>query len=454
MSDPVRRYTVHPPQLVGRLSVPQPGEDSAKSVRRLVGEFDGAMQELQRFLKYAQDANDSGQTGQGIVGVVGGTVDHGSTSGLTDDDHLQYLTVPRHNAIDAADHGSDAAAAGTVLGADGAGGASWILPTPEAVLQPRRPLPHIHPQQDVTGLDVSSLEAEIWLRRHLAHTHNYADLRGSQLLLSDGTAAAPSLAFASSTGTGLFRTSTGTGALVFEAANTLAQRNGTNNQTFRIYKTYTSVFTYEGLSIQPTAIDSMYAGGGSNNSLRVRAGAYLIFGSQGMVDKAVLDYTSFRPDTDNLIDFGSSTVRWKTGYFGGTAASVPLVIKLHASQTANAQEWQNSSGTPLAYVEKGGAIKGLGLIEATVAKTGAYLATINDHMIRCDATAAAFTVTLPAVATSTGLILHIKKVDATANVVTIDGNASELVEDALTQTLLLKGENLMLQCDGSQWWVL
>ena len=65
------------------------------------------------------------------------------------------------------------------------------------------------------------------------------------LLAPDGSAAAPSYSFADSTATGIFRTSTGTGALVFEAANTLAQRNGARYQTFRIYGTYTDADNYD-----------------------------------------------------------------------------------------------------------------------------------------------------------------------------------------------------------------
>jgi len=94
-----RRYTIHPPQLVGRLSPPLPGEDPSVSFRRLLGEWDAAMQELQRFLRYAMDANDSGQTGGGIVGVVSGTVDHGSIGGLADDDHPQYLKEKAYGGL-------------------------------------------------------------------------------------------------------------------------------------------------------------------------------------------------------------------------------------------------------------------------------------------------------------------------------------------------------------------
>lgn len=88
----IRRYTIHPPQLVGRISVPRPKEDVAQALRRLVGEYDGAMQELQRFLKYLQDANDTGQVAAGVVGVVDGSVDHHEVLNLADgDDHPHYL---------------------------------------------------------------------------------------------------------------------------------------------------------------------------------------------------------------------------------------------------------------------------------------------------------------------------------------------------------------------------
>lgn len=57
-----RRWTIHVPQLVGRISYPQHGEEAQAASRRLVGEFDTAMQELQRYLKYLQDSTDDIQT--------------------------------------------------------------------------------------------------------------------------------------------------------------------------------------------------------------------------------------------------------------------------------------------------------------------------------------------------------------------------------------------------------
>lgn len=59
-----RRWTVHVPQLVGRVSYPQHGEEPQFAMRRLVGEIDTSMQELQSFLKYLQNSQDEA-TGDG-----------------------------------------------------------------------------------------------------------------------------------------------------------------------------------------------------------------------------------------------------------------------------------------------------------------------------------------------------------------------------------------------------
>jgi len=70
----IRRYVIHPPQLVGRLSQARQGDTVIQAVQRTVGEYDSAMQELQRFLKYLMDANDTAQVGAGIDGVLAGAI--------------------------------------------------------------------------------------------------------------------------------------------------------------------------------------------------------------------------------------------------------------------------------------------------------------------------------------------------------------------------------------------
>lgn len=74
-------------------------------------------------------------------------------------------------------------------------------------------------------------------------------------------------------------------------------------------------------------------------------------------------------------------------------------------------------------------------------------------VILCDATSAAFTVNLPNATTNNEKVYFIKKVDSSANKVTIDGNGTQTIDGSLTQDLK-KGEALTIISDGSNWQVL
>jgi hypothetical protein len=60
------------------------------------------------------------------------------------------------------------------------------------------------------------------------------------------------------------------------------------------------------------------------------------------------------PATDATYVLGNLTTRWAYGAFGGSAGNTPVQIKLHASQTANAIEVQDSSANSLFAVTKDG----------------------------------------------------------------------------------------------------
>lgn len=80
--------------------------------------------------------------------------------------------------------------------------------------------------------------------------------------------------------------------------------------------------------------------------------------------------------------------------------------------------------------------------------------TTADCTFLCDATAASFSVVLPAAATNSGRVFNIKKIDATANTVTIDGNASETIDGALTYAINEQYRSIQLQSNGSNWYVI
>lgn len=83
-----------------------------------------------------------------------------------------------------------------------------------------------------------------------------------------------------------------------------------------------------------------------------------------------------------------------------------------------------------------------------------YTATVSDHTILCDATSGVVTITLPAVAGTSGRLYVIKKIDSSANNVVVDGNGSEVIDGATTQTLTSIYESITIQSNGSAWYII
>lgn len=80
-----------------------------------------------------------------------------------------------------------------------------------------------------------------------------------------------------------------------------------------------------------------------------------------------------------------------------------------------------------------------------------YTAVVADDVILCNATGGAMTVNLPAASGKAGKKLTIKKTDVSANAVTIDGNASETIDGATTQSIGSQWEAVTIVCDGTNW---
>jgi filamentous hemagglutinin family protein len=90
-------------------------------------------------------------------------------------------------------------------------------------------------------------------------------------------------------------------------------------------------------------------------------------------------------------------------------------------------------------------VKSTGQVAATVTKTAAYTATSNDYTVRGNAASAAFTITLPASPT-VGQILVFKKVDNSANVLTVDAGSGCTIDGNRTYPLNAYGNALWVQC--------
>jgi hypothetical protein len=93
-----------------------------------------------------------------------------------------------------------------------------------------------------------------------------------------------------------------------------------------------------------------------------------------------------------------------------------------------------------------------GLKITSGARTAAVtLAATSPQYQLCDATTAAFTITLPTAVGNSGLLFTFKKTDATASAVTIDANASETIDGALTYVLSAQYKYVTIYSNNANW---
>ena len=90
----------------------------------------------------------------------------------------------------------------------------------------------------------------------------------------------------------------------------------------------------------------------------------------------------------------------------------------------------------------------------TVYKTTTYTAALNDTFILCDTAAGAWVLTLPPAATIAGKIFIIKKSSGDTNVLTIDGNASEIIDGITTYSLSAQNQFVALISNGTNWFII
>ena len=89
-----------------------------------------------------------------------------------------------------------------------------------------------------------------------------------------------------------------------------------------------------------------------------------------------------------------------------------------------------------------------------VTKASDYTIVSADNVILCNASAGAFTITLPTAVGRSGKMYNIKKIDSTSNIVTVDGDGTETIDDGLTADLTVQYESITVVSDGTEWWIL
>jgi hypothetical protein len=89
------------------------------------------------------------------------------------------------------------------------------------------------------------------------------------------------------------------------------------------------------------------------------------------------------------------------------------------------------------------------LVETTI--TAATTLTDDYDVYLCDASGAAFTVTLPKAGLYSGKLYYLKKIDSSANAITIDADGSETIDGSATQSIDNQYQTITLFSDGTGW---
>lgn len=81
--------------------------------------------------------------------------------------------------------------------------------------------------------------------------------------------------------------------------------------------------------------------------------------------------------------------------------------------------------------------------------------TLDDSYftVLVNAVGGARTITLPAAALHTHRIYNIKKIDASGNAVTIDGNAAETIDGAATLVIAAQWDSYTIHSNGTGWFI-
>lgn len=162
--------------------------------------------------------------------------------------------------------------------------------------------------------------------------------------------------------------------------------------------------------------------------------------------------------TTGILGGGNTAYLYSTGNnfaIGNATASKDIMIFTGGTGASNERMRINGSGNvgigntnPTSTLSVAGSTA-----HSIVTKTANYTATASDYSILVNNSGAA-TITLPVASTAAGRVYNIKKISGVLNNVVIDPNGSETIDGALTRTLTMQYEAVIIQCDGTSWYIL
>lgn len=198
---------------------------------------------------------------------------------------------------------------------------------------------------------------------------------------------------------------------------------------------------------------------------------YLQFaGGGGATNPGIVGYAFGSPV------FGTTHAKLQPDIVGGTlllsegsswssnAGNAGCIIDTYSTITAagakmvsvrNGGKGNFNSGTEIFYVSVDGIVKAACLAGAISTVTAAYTLVATDKTILANATTGAFAVTLPAASSVvSGRPYTVKKIDSSANAVTLTASGADKIDGAAIYALGVQYQYAAVESDGvSNWWI-
>lgn len=256
------------------------------------------------------------------------------------------------------------------------------------------------------------------------------------------------------------------------AANVLEQKSGTTAQALKVYNTFTDTSNYERGTFDFTTNTNVLSVGTQNLGTSTARATYLggttlkllpngLSSTTGQVTISAAGDTVITSNTSNgtTSNTGALQIVGGVGVGGGmfvtsffvVAAAAPISFFGRGGLRSNADgdfSFRNNANGA------NGSISIAGMSSSIVSKITTYTALSTDFTILGDATSAAFSVTLPTAASSSGKLYNIKKIDSGGNAVTIQANGAELIDGANTKVISTQWVNVRIQSNGTSWFTL
>lgn len=126
----------------------------------------------------------------------------------------------------------------------------------------------------------------------------------------------------------------------------------------------------------------------------------------------------------------------------------PVSLKVKFRRTTN--EWAEW----VAAIERALSFGTLWTVRTIVEADSPYTVQRGDSVVLVDATDGPVTVNLPEASTVSKKRLSVKKIDATANAVTVDGDGGQTIDGGLTVSTTTQYASWDLVTDDSNWFIL